>query len=176
MRAGRQACSKARKKAYRKAVMSFVGSPAEGSAQEKMSWTSQMIPRARDPQKAFTSDTDLNYSQVNGWAGDQAQVTFASLKADIELHGFRHGKLPMVSMPSLTAPGPSGERPEHLRDCLAQKSVSGRRRLIRALDALTLQWAGGNVSSEARWLLNTSLTWLKKGDELELPEEDAMWL
>eukprot|EP00973_Karenia_brevis_P071035 9869275-Karenia_brevis.AAC.1 len=34
-RAGRQACSKARKNAYRKAVMTFAGSPAEGTAQDR---------------------------------------------------------------------------------------------------------------------------------------------
>eukprot|EP00973_Karenia_brevis_P094219 12421357-Karenia_brevis.AAC.1 len=82
----------------------------------------------------------------------------------------------MVSLPSLTAPGPTGERPEHLRDCLSMHHVSGRRRLLRALDALTVQWAAGSVTNEARWLLNTSLTWLKKGAEVHLPEDDAVWL
>eukprot|EP00973_Karenia_brevis_P070864 9850187-Karenia_brevis.AAC.1 len=98
------------------------------------------------------------------------------MKPDIEAHGGKFGKLPFVALPSLTAPGPTGERPEHLRDCLAHNHASARRRFLKALEALTVQWASGMASPEARWLLNTSLTWLKKGQETQLPEEDAMWL
>eukprot|EP00973_Karenia_brevis_P038317 5282922-Karenia_brevis.AAC.1 len=55
-RLGKQACTKARKKAFRKAVMGFVGSPAEGSVQDKLSWSSLLIPRARNPGTAIASD------------------------------------------------------------------------------------------------------------------------
>eukprot|EP00973_Karenia_brevis_P095007 12425215-Karenia_brevis.AAC.1 len=98
------------------------------------------------------------------------------MQPDMEAHGCKFGKLPLVSLPNLTAPGPTGERPEHLRDCLVHNNAGARRRLLKALDALTLQWASGMASPEARWLLNTSLTWLKKGQETQLPDEDAMWL
>eukprot|EP00973_Karenia_brevis_P087179 12087091-Karenia_brevis.AAC.1 len=92
-----------------------------------------------------------------------------------EQHQGKKG-IPWVSFPSLSAPGPSGERPEHLRDCTACNHASSRKRLTRILDALTVQWAVGRTAESAGWLLNTSLSWLQKGKAQELDPEVAEWL
>eukprot|EP00972_Heterocapsa_arctica_P020544 3029402-Heterocapsa_arctica.AAC.1 len=46
-------------------------------------------------------------------------------------------QMPWISLPALTAPGPSGERPEHMTDCMAAPRAASKRRLHRALDAFT---------------------------------------
>ena len=65
-------------------------------------------------------------SLANG--SDQAVFDFLSVKRE----DGRPAAIPSPQFPSLSAPGPTGERPEHLRDCLANHAVSGRRRLLRA--------------------------------------------
>ena len=69
----------------------------------------------------------------------------------------RHVKLAPVS-----APGPTGERQEHLHAIISFAGAGQRRRLFRGLDILTVRWAIGDLPEECRFLLNTQLMFLKK--------------
>ena len=85
--------------------------------------------------------------------------------------------LPWASFGAPTAPGPSGERYEHLQDCMASRDFASRRRLKRALDRLTTAEAAGTLPTGARWLLDTSLMWPSKekaGKEVVTLEDE--WL
>ena len=175
-RAGKAACYKARRGAQRKAVMGFVGKPAFGTPEEREAWTRRLIPRSTDFDASKASDADLQFAQANTWGGGDPVRAKAAMEAAAQLAGCRRGTLPHVSLPNLTAPGRTGDRPEHLRHCLMANNAGPKRRLRRALDALTVQWATGTVSQDARWLLNTCAFWLKKQNGVSLDEEDCEWL
>eukprot|EP00973_Karenia_brevis_P018717 2566677-Karenia_brevis.AAC.1 len=82
----------------------------------------------------------------------------------------------MPKFPALSAPGPSGERAEHLEACLRCRHFGARRRIYRALDVLTVRTARGVLPRGVRWLLNTQLTYLQKGSEEDSRDEDIEWL
>ena len=85
--------------------------------------------------------------------------------------------LPWVRLAPLSAPGPSGDRQEHLDDIMKSAGASQKRRLVRCLDDLTVRWATGNVPDSCRWLLNTQVLFLKKGQEPTSKEfDDNDWL
>ena len=52
-----------------------------------------------------------------------------------------------------------------------------RRRLVRALDELTVRWATNNLPASCRWLLNTQLLFLRKSREPTAKQfDDEEWL
>ena len=52
-----------------------------------------------------------------------------------------------------------------------------KRRLVRALDALTVGWATNNLPMSCRWLLNTQVLFLQKDqDEVQKDFDDDEWL
>ena len=73
--------------------------------------------------------------------------------------------------PPLTAPGPTGERPEHLELALSEAGYRSRKRLLKALDVLTAQWAVGGITDHAAWMLDTQLIWLRKQPATDMPED-----
>ena len=80
-------------------------------------------------------------------------------------------------MAPLSAPGPTGERQEHLDDCLEGAGVSHRRRLTRCLDDLTVAWATNTLPPTCRWLLNTQAIFLVKDKEPTCKySDDEAWL
>ena len=70
--------------------------------------------------------------------------------------------LPHVKLSPMSAPGPTGERQEHLDAIVSFAGARQRRRLFRGLDILTIKWATGDVPEECRFLLKTQLMFLKK--------------
>ena len=52
--------------------------------------------------------------------------------------------LPRVKLAPTSAPGPSGERQEHL-DATFPFAGAGHRRMFRVLDVLTVKWATGDL-------------------------------
>lgn len=50
-----------------------------------------------------------------------------------------------------------------------------RNNLARALGTLAKQAAVGEICEEAKWLLDTRLIWLAKGQATQLEDEDLRW-
>ena len=69
-------------------------------------------------------------------AGDWKNARKQLVGASGDAHGGKAMGMPWASFGALTAPGPSGERYEHLQDCLAAKEYGPKMRLKRALDQL----------------------------------------
>ena len=78
--------------------------------------------------------------------------------------------LPHVKLSPMSAPGPTGERQEHLDAIVSFAGAGQRRRLFRKLDILTIKWALGDLPEDCRFLLNTHLMCLKKEKENKLEE------
>ena len=89
-----------------------------------------------------------------------------------------------VKLAPMRAPGPTGERQEHLDAIISFAGAGQRRRLLRGLDVL--QWAIGDPTDDCRFLLNTQEgpncyffcddEWLRSSTEaqeisIDIPEE-----
>ena len=62
----------------------------------------------------------------------------------------------------MSAPGPSGARPEHLREALAARSRQAANRLLSAVDSLMAVAARGGLPEELRSLTRSRLVFLNK--------------
>ena len=69
---------------------------------------------------------------------------------------------PHVKLALTSAPGPTGERQEHLDAIISFAGAGQRKRLFRGLDILTIEWAIGDLPEDCRFLLNRELMFLKK--------------
>ena len=76
----------------------------------------------------------------------------------------------------MSAPGPTGDRQEQLDDILRSCGPAVTRRLVRALDELTVRQAAGTLAEARRWLLNTQLLFLRKDVESKNKDfDDEQW-
>ena len=75
------------------------------------------------------------------------------------------------------APGPTGERQEHLDASVSFAGAGQGWRLFRGHDILTIKWAMGDLPEECRFLLNTQLMFLKKEkDPTSKQFDDDEWI
>ena len=77
----------------------------------------------------------------------------------------------------MSAPGPTGERQEHLDAIVSFAGAGQRRRLFRGLDILTIKWATGDLPEGSRFFQNTQLMFLKKKkDPTSKQFDDDEWI
>ena len=85
--------------------------------------------------------------------------------------------LPHVKLSSMSAPGPTGERQEHLGAIVSFAGAGQIRRLFWGLDILTIKWATGDLLEECRFLLNTQLMFHKKEKDPTTKQfDDGGWI
>ena len=85
--------------------------------------------------------------------------------------------LPRVKLSPMSAPGPAGERQEHLDAIVSFAGAGQKRRLCWGLDILTIKWATGDLPEECRFLLNAQLMFLKKEkDPTSKQFDDDEWI
>ena len=168
---GKNAKRKAQKGASRKALMSLTPGGGGGTPAERSEWTARLIPNsARIDVKPI--DKERGWAASNA-AGANLDEIYKYLAIKNPETGFTH--IPLPSFPALSAPGPSGERGEHLEQAACCPHVSMRKRFRKALDAMTLLAAQGNLPDEAAWILNTAVTYLDKTKTQNM-DEDEEWL
>ena len=74
-----------------------------------------------------------------------------------------------VRYAALTAPGPSGTRPEHIRDMLSVPRRRDANQLLRALAQIHKAMDERRLSDAARWLTRTRLCWQRKKNNKPRP-------
>ena len=67
-----------------------------------------------------------------------------------------------VKLSPMSAPGPAGERQQHLDAIVSFAGAGQTSRFVPILDILTITWATGDLPEECRFVLNTQLMSLKK--------------
>ena len=154
----------------------LAGSPAAGSQEEKARWAPLFLPSARPGTQPHPTPDEVTQAAALAWGQGDSREALKQMK---EWQKERTGKkmLPWATFPALAGAGPSGDRYEHLRRCMACKSFGAKKKLKKALDNLMSRWAVGDVPASLRWLLDTSLFWLSKvknGKEIQC--EDDEWL
>jgi len=147
----------------------------DATSAEMASWAAALIPQSeRPPHTQAHQEAERAWALANHAHGtsDATMYRFLAVQRD-------EGQIPLIPMPSfpaLNAPGPTGERPEHLKECLASRHFGVRRRLYKSFDILTVRAARGVLPGCARWLLNTQLVFLQKGPDDTARDEDCDWL
>ena len=72
------------------------------------------------------------------------------------------GPSPVLHYAALTAPGPTGTRPEHITDLLNVPRRIHANKIHAALSALFCRISAGALPPAARWLTRTRLCWQRK--------------
>ena len=141
---GERARAMAKSGAYRKAVQSLLTASAELTAAEQQRWASELLPdtesAAPNPVRAAAPNNDPGVTDTQELPRPRDGVHFARL----------------------SGPGPSGMRPEHLRDMLGCNWRRAVNRLIRALHATEVLAAAGALPACWRWMLGSRLVFIAK--------------
>ena len=137
----------------------LVGGAAAGTAELRQQWTTALVPRSAG-QGTHPADAEQAQAARAAWSGGRYKEAPAGMR--------EHGRsktgiatLPHVKLAPMRAPGPAGERQEHLDAIIAFAGAGQRRRMFGTLGILTVKWATGRLPEECRFLLNTQLTFLK---------------
>ena len=112
--------------AVSKAVKGLVGGVATGSTEEREEWTIDLIPRSTVPNGPCASASELDASRACSWgSGDVRQARQEMRRAGKRSYG--PPKMPWVRLVLKAAPGPSGDRQEHLDAVMESAGASQKR-------------------------------------------------
>ena len=135
-----------------------MGGAGTGSAECRKHWTTALIPRSSG-QGAHLPNAERAQATRAAWSGDKT-----ARSATTEQRRSKTGiaSLPHVKLAPMSAPGPPGERQEHLDAIIAFTSAGQKRRLFRIFDIIKVKWATRDVPEECRFSLSTQLMFLEK--------------
>ena len=128
--------------AYRKATTGLVSSMLSFDEQEDTRWAQELLPTS-DLGAPAHSDPNLApppAPPVSTWDRPFSGLHYAAL----------------------TAPGPTGTRPEHITDLLNVPRRVHANKIHAALSALFCRISAGSLPPAARWLTRTRLCWQRK--------------
>ena len=138
--------------AYRKAINSFGSKPATFTPEEEKSWADKLLPKSEAAGHALAPQREAPprqpVSNLRAPTGQDGEEDNHPLKG--------------VRYTALTAPGPSGMRPEHAKEMLSIRRRPLVNRALRALAAFQEVAAAGSLGLHSRWILRTRLVYLKK--------------
>ena len=133
----------ARAGAYRRAVVSLTSEVALLSVDDQRSWAASLLPRSTRPLNVLATP-----------APESDDTARDSVSACSALVGVRFG--------ALSAAGPSGARPEHVRDAIRSKPRAVANQLARAISLLHATAMSGRLAVHSRWILDSKLVFLRK--------------
>jgi hypothetical protein len=137
----------ARDGAYRRAVMSLTSSVAELGREDQERWAKELLPASGRPTMAHFKSARSRSDASDEAASDPTML----------------GKLLQgVRFSALSAPGPSGFRPEHLREVMSVKAPSVTTKLLQAIAFFQTMAFARTLPEECRWILGSRLIYLQK--------------
>ena len=144
----------------------LVGDAAQGFAECPRNWAAALIPRSSG---VGTHPTSAECAEAAHKLARSAMREQGRTRTGI-------ASLPHVKLSLTSAPGPTGERQEHLDAIVSFAGAGQRRRLFRALDKVTHKWSAGDLPEECRFLLNTQLMFLRKEKDPTSKQFDDEWI
>ena len=132
------------KGAYSKATSSLHTETADLDAAAQQYWVARLLPKSVRPAQAVSSRADAPTL-------DLPEPESSSKTA---LRGVRFR--------ALSGAGPSGARPEHLRELVAVRDRRVSNSLLGALDNFVAAASKGDLPDAARWVLSSRLVFLRK--------------
>ena len=128
--------------AYRKATTGLVSSMLSFNEQEDMRWAQELLPTSN---LGLTAHCDPHLAPPPALPESTWDRPFSGLH-----------------YAALTAPGPTGTRPEHITDLLNVPRRIHANKIHAALSALFCRISAGSLPPAARWLTRTRLCWQRK--------------
>ena len=135
--------------AYSKAAASLHTEAAEFSAAEQAEWGAALLPCSTRPTAAVSRCVPM----------ERPEGAEVCDEHDIANTGYA---LQGVKFRAMSAPGPSGARPEHLRELVAVRDRRVASLLLAAVDRFVRTGVAGELCDAARWLLGSRLVFLRK--------------
>jgi len=140
---GARALATAQAGAFRKATQSLVSAPANLTPEEQQRWAAELLPDTSRPLAGAPADPPAPPPDAAG--GQEVPKPLAG-----------------VVFGRLSAPGPTGMRPEHLRDMLGCNRRRAVNRFSRALHATEALADAGALPDSWQWMLGSRLVFLAK--------------
>ena len=126
-------------------MLGLTPATAQLSTEEQEAWARKLLPN--------TERIDGTQRQEAGGSNAAPNsVTVASTKKVLD----------GVRFAALSAPGPSGARPEHLKECLFGRARGAASQVRKAVAEFYEAAANGALADSARWILDSRLVFLKK--------------
>ena len=146
--------------AYRKAIGAVTSNVATITERQEAAFARDLLPSSDRPDALSTG--------VSRAAADSTGQTVPTSQSR-DAHGNDH-PLKGVKYGALTAPAPTGTRPEHAKEAFGIKQRPVARRLARAMLAVQDLMREGALPPEAKWLKRTRLVYLEKtGSDVPRP-------
>ena len=170
----------AKENAKSKACQSLLGGVKSLSPDEQRQWSSKLFPRAASGRRTHapappSADASANAPPVTPPVqAPEAQQSPNENSSSDPLDGH---PLKGISFPPMSGPGPSGTRPEHVKDMLGTSKRALRTRLLKLLDKAIEMGIAGTLPNSCRWILGTAATFLTKpGKDTPRPIRCGEWL
>ena len=148
-----RACAWTARGSNSKAVKGLVGGAAQGSADCRRNLTAALIPRSSGIGTQPTSVECAEAARI-AWSGGRYKLARSAMREQGRSKSGIASPL-HVKLSPMSAPGPTGERREHLDAIVSFTGAGQKRRLFQGLDILTVKWVTGDLPGECRFLLNT---------------------
>ena len=126
--------------AYSKAAASLQTDVADLEDKKQLEWAEKLLPNSTRPDAARAHSTE----------------------PPDEVEASRGYALAGVHFRAMSAPGPSGARPEHLREFVAVRNRRIASRLLQAISKFVDAATAGYLTIDTRWILDSRLVFLKK--------------
>ena len=146
----------AREGAYSKAVTALTSEVAALSDPQQIRWATELLPR----DGGTASSETMTVEQEHVLAGADGMASPEDVAGTIRSD--RGSPLRGVRFPAMSAAGPSGTRPEHLREAIAVRSRPVANRLISALGEFIDAARTGKLPPGLRWITRSRLVFLQK--------------
>jgi hypothetical protein len=143
--------------AYRKATASLVSDMMVFDAGEESTWVQQLLPVSSDRAAALCQRDEPSAATALSEEPQPAPLNYD----DSPLKGVRYS--------SLTAPGNSGTRAEHISDMLSVRGRIHANRLLKSLTMLHSAIDQKALPRSARWITSTRLCWQRKKNRAPRP-------
>ena len=167
----------AREGARSKAAGCLKGGVKTLTPEEQQRWAAKLFPGAAADRTPYTrdetmaEDVPVERSQGVGTAGDVPSSSFVagsstpqttrSGQASLDEEWMSH-PLKGISFKPMSGTGPSNCRPEHIQDLLSVRKCALKRRLFKLLERVIDRALDGTLPPAARWILDTTVTFLEK--------------
>ena len=139
--------------AYSKAFAALTSSTADLTEDEQRLWADKLLPSSADGKALSSPAAASGEPQAEAMTEEHRKSGYSTL---------RKRALGGVSFPALSAPVPSGARPEHLNEALLAHRRHATGRLLRAIATLVERGKLGQLPASAHWITQSRLVFLRK--------------
>ena len=137
----------AKEGAYGKGVRSLTSEVAAFSQHDELQWSNTLLPQSGSSHSAVFSQVASDVHMRDEDVDSQPRHLRSSMSG--------------IRFPALSAAGPSGARPEHLKEMLAIRQRCVANSLYKAVAQMRSAGESGSLPDSARWILDSRLVFLK---------------